>query len=93
MPPANEIVKSAAEIVNGDRARTHGDKRKNHQNIATLWNAYLKIRRDPAAELSPLDVALMMDLLKTARTQLGEHNPDNYTDKVGYSSIAGELAS
>lgn len=93
MAPADGFIKSAAELVQGDRANTHGDKRKNHQNIATAWNAYLAIRRDPASPLNEVDVAHMMALLKLARTQLGAHNPDDYVDLVGYAAIAGELAS
>src|SRR5690606_22815946 len=69
---ASEIATKAAEIMSGDRARTHGDKRKNHENIAALWNAFLAIRREPAAPLSGSDVALMVGLLKIARTQLGD---------------------
>ncbi len=93
MAPADHLIKSAADLVHGDRANTHGDKRKNHQNIAGLWNAYLAIRRDPAAPLNHIDVAHMMVLLKLARTQLGAHNADDHVDMVGYAAIAGELAS
>lgn len=89
---AEEIAKGAAGLVVGTRERTHGDKLRNHENIARLWNAYRAIRRDPSADFTALDVALMMDLLKTARTQLGEHNPDDYVDKCGYSAVAGEIA-
>lgn len=93
MAPSDEFIRSASELVQGDRANTHGDKRKNHQNIASLWNAYLAIRRFPDRTLNEVDVAHMMVLLKLARTQLGAHNPDDYTDMVGYAAIAGELAS
>lgn len=93
MAPADHLIKSAADLVANERANTHGDKRKNHQNIATMWNAYLSIRRDPAAPLNEVDVAQMMVLLKLSRTQLGAHNPDDHVDMVGYAAIAGELAS
>ena len=93
MAPADHVIKSAAELVHGDRANTHGDKRKNHQNIAAAWNFYLSIRRDPAAPLTEVDVAQMMVLLKLSRTQTGAYNPDDYVDMVGYAAIAGELAS
>ena len=36
-------------------------------------------------------VAIMMALLKIARTQAGEDNDDNYIDGCGYIGIAGEL--
>ncbi len=90
---ASEIASNAAKLLSADREKTHGPKRLNHQKIAALWNAYLGIRPDPSAPLSELDVALMMNQLKVARTQLGAHNPDDYVDMVGYAAIAGELAS
>lgn len=93
MAPADHLIKSAADLVANDRANTHGDKRKNHKNIAALWNAYLDIRRDTASPLTEIDVAQMMVLLKLARTQLGAFNQDDYVDLVGYAAIAGELAS
>lgn len=93
MTTASEIAKHAAELVSGDRAATHGDKTLNHANIARLWNAYLGCQmRDWNPMLTPRDVALMMALLKVARTSLGAHNPDDYVDAVGYAAIAGEIA-
>ena len=65
---ASEILKTAADIVAGDRQRTYGDKHRNHANIAKLWDAYLDIRRRPGNPLTPCDVALMMGLAKVART-------------------------
>lgn len=83
---AEDICKKAAELVGGDRAVTHGDKIENHWNIAALWSAYLGV------EISARQVALMLALLKIARTKTGAHNPDDYVDLCGYGSIAGEIA-
>ncbi len=88
---AAQIAVQAAELLSGDRQRTHGDKRVNHENIAALWNAYLS-RRPDKKPLSGTEVATMMVLLKVARTLAGVHNPDDYVDAVGYAAIAGELA-
>ena len=89
---ASEICETAAGLVGGDRQETHGDKERNHANIAGLWNAYLAIRREPATPLTALDVAHMMCLLKLARTQAGAHNDDDYVDGAGYFGVAGEIA-
>lgn len=89
---AADILTRAAELVGGDRARTHGSKERNHSNIAALWQAYIEIRREPAKQLSALDAANMMVLLKIARTQLGTFNPDDYVDMAGYAGCAGEIA-
>ena len=89
---AKEIVSIALDLVGGDRANTHGDKTKNHDNIAEMWNGYLRIRKDPVAPLTAADVAIMMVLLKVARTQLGAFNPDDAVDACGDSAVFGEIA-
>jgi hypothetical protein len=87
MKPA-DLLTQASQLVSDTRAATHGDAHRNHWNIARLWNAFLSIRPEPADPLSPRDVALMMALLKVARTQLGDHNADDYVDAAGYVAIA-----
>lgn len=88
---ASAICRRAAELMEGDRAKTHGPKQRNHSNIAEMWNAYLSIRRDRLAPLSAGDVAKMVALLKVARSELGAFNPDDFTDGAAYMAIAGEL--
>jgi hypothetical protein len=83
---AGELLRLVEKLVEGPRAATHGDKRENHENIAALWSAYLGI------SISPFQVALMMVLLKVARTQAGQPNLDDYVDMAGYAAIAGELS-
>lgn len=90
---ASHLLTEAARLVSEDREAQHGPKLRNHQNIAELWNAYLRIRRDPAAPLSAVDVAHMMVALKLARTQLGGMNIDDYRDMAGYAGCAGEMAA
>lgn len=89
---AIHILGRATELVGGDRANVHGDMLKVHKSIATLWNAYLEIRTDPASPLSPADVAMMMVLLKAARSQNGRMNVDDSVDGAGYFGIYGELS-
>lgn len=90
---AHEIAQEAAELLTGDRQRTHGEKRVNHENIGALWSAYLSRRLDRDAPLTGADVARMMVLLKIARTLAGVHNDDDMVDAVGYAAIAGELGA
>lgn len=89
---AHEIAEQVATIVGVDRAGQHGSKKENFDKIATLWNAYLGIRRHPADPLTALDHAHMMVLLKVARTQSGSTNPDDWMDMAGYAVCAGEVA-
>lgn len=88
---AVHILGRATELVGGDRAKTHGDMHKLHDSIAALWNAYLACRKDASAPVAGADVAMMMALLKMARTQSGGFNIDDYVDLAGYAGIAGEL--
>jgi len=85
MNNASELLQQASKIVSDERAITYGSKKANHENIARLWGAYLRMN------INPEDVALMMILLKIARTQLGTGSIDNYVDMAGYAGIAGEI--
>tara|TARA_B100001063_G_scaffold234546_1_gene252129 strand:- start:2435 stop:2704 length:270 start_codon:yes stop_codon:yes gene_type:complete len=85
MKNANELLNIADELISGDRAREYGDKEVMHNNIARLWSAFLNV------SITGHDVALMMTLLKMARTKAGKVTEDTYIDMAAYSAIAGEL--
>lgn len=89
--PAASMLAEAALIVDGARQQTHGERERSFELIATYWTVYLTGRKDQGP-LRPVDVALMMDLLKTARAQAGEPQRDHFVDKAGYAALAGELA-
>ena len=82
---AVEVLAEATQLISGDRARTHGPMRENHDNIAALWSAYLGV------PISRSQAAIMMTLLKVARTKLGEWNDDDATDGAAYFAIAAEI--
>jgi Domain of unknown function (DUF6378) len=82
---AVEVCHRAAGLVGGDRARQHGEAVASHTKIAALWSAYLNTR------ITAHDVALMMALLKIARTKVGVFNLDDYVDAAGYAAIAAEV--
>ena len=80
-----EFLINATKLAEGDRQQDYGDKTLNHSNIAKLWSAYI------GYNISPHDVAVMMCLLKIARTKLGKVSKDTYIDMAAYSAIAGEI--
>ena len=80
-----EFLKTADNLVKGDRDKDYGDKTENHKNIARLWSAYLDTK------IEAHDVAIMMSLLKIARTKLGAVSKDTYVDMAAYGAIAGEI--
>ena len=74
-----------AMTITTERNKTHGDRTINHGNIAQLWSWYLK------KEVTAYDVAMLMSLLKIARTKTGNPNKDDIVDGAAYLAIAGEL--
>ena len=87
-PPASDapetILEEAQRITSGDRQRDYDHPLPNHARIARLWNAYLEIRPQPGAEISPEDVAFMMIMLKMARDAYAPKR-DNLVDVCGYA--------
>ena len=80
-----ECLSQAITLSANDRQKDYGDKIENHNNIARLWSAYLDVK------VETHDVAIMMVLLKMARTKLGKVSKDTYIDMSAYSAIAGEI--
>ena len=80
-----DFLNEAIKLASGQRQMDYGDKTENHRNIAQLWSAYLEYT------VSPHDVAILMCLLKVARTKLGAVSKDTYMDMSAYSAIAGEI--
>ena len=80
-----DFLEEATKLASGQRQIDYGDKTENHKNIAILWSAYLE------HTITPHDVAILMCLLKVARTKLGAISKDTYMDMAAYSAIAGEI--
>lgn len=86
MTEPREILQTAIRLIDGDRAKSHGPYLENHENIAKLWSAYLGV------EITARHAAMMLVLLKVARTMTGEHNRDDYADAAGYLALAWAIA-
>jgi hypothetical protein len=85
------ILEEALRLTSGDRRRDYDHPAPNHERISTLWNAYLKVRKDPEAEISAYDAAMMMMLLKVAR-DVYTSKRDNFVDAIGYIRCAAIIA-
>ena len=83
-----EILRQAERLLYLDRQEEYGTPYENHRRISLLWSAYLGV------EITPMQVAICMALLKIARIQeKAEYaKDDNFIDLAAYASIAGELA-
>ena len=81
-----DILDRAKAIVTGEREKQYGKPEDNFAIVAGLWSAYTGYK------FSPVDVAMMMVLLKVARIKTGDYLADNYVDICGYVACAGEIA-
>ena len=81
------ILDTAKQAVTIDRQATHGKPEDTFGLISAFWSAHLEV------QISPADVAVMMVLLKCARSRANPGNEDNYIDSAGYAACAGELAA
>ena len=79
------ILREAEQCVCGHREQDYGSPEDNFARIAGLWSAYLH------AEISALDVAMLMALLKIARVKGGQTH-DSFVDLAGYAACGGEIA-
>lgn len=81
-----EILDAAKKIVTGEREKQYGSPEDNFGVIARLWSTYA------GREFTPVDVAMMMTLLKVARIKTGHYKADSYIDACGYLACAAEIA-
>lgn len=86
----SEILKTAENIVNGDREKQYGKAENNFNTIANLWADYLSVKVEPT-DIEPKDVAAMLALLKIARIDTGHAKEDNWVDLAGYAACGGEI--
>ena len=81
-----------AKQATTERPTTYGAPEDNFQRIAWLWTAYIRSRFGIVVEFAPADIALMCDLIKTARLAHDPTHLDSWVDKAGYSACGAEVA-
>ncbi len=81
-----DILRTAEGYITQDRAAQHGNMEDNFSTIAAYWSEHLSY------QVTAVDVAAMMALLKIARLKSSEGNEDNAVDACGYLACGGELA-
>lgn len=87
---ADKILETARSII-AQREAVHGEKNRNMSNICRFWNVFLETRDNVNAPLSSFEVAMMLAMLKIARTQTGQRNADDVLDAIGYLAIGHEV--
>lgn len=86
------VLEEAKRCICQDRQNQYGEPEDSFFTIAQFWSTYLVGEGKLNHILSKEDVALMMVLLKVARTNGHKHHVDNYVDMAGYAALAAELA-
>ena len=81
----NDILDKAKSIINGERQGTYGNAEDSFSVIAQMWTAYL------GRDLTSIDVANMMILMKVARNSSGVYKDDNWIDICGYAALGGDI--
>lgn len=71
-------------VAKTERMQQYGHPQKNFELIAKLWSAWL------GQSITPLDVAVLMELFKTSRLKNGYHK-DTVEDMRGYADCMDML--
>jgi len=88
-----DILRAAIEHTDGERDAQYGPPVGNMEDIAVMWNAYLKVKGLLDGDgVTGGDVAHMMHLMKLCRTLSPTYPSDTYEDGAAYWAIAGECA-
>jgi len=81
-----KILDAARARVCGERNKNYGEPENNFGLIAKLWSDYKGVK------ISPVDVCMMMILLKIARIRAGTDTRDSFIDLAGYAACGGDIA-
>ena len=83
---AKHVLRSAEELIQGDRDEQYGPHLENHKRIAQIWSAITGV------EYSPETVAAMMIGLKLARLGNRMNQRDSWVDIAGYAALGWDMA-
>lgn len=88
-----ELLDKAKEIVMGARQENYGSPESNFKTIATLWSTYVSTTLGKQLTFDPVDVAVMMVLMKVARLANKPDHMDSWIDIAGYAANGAEIIS
>lgn len=79
------LIEKAERIVNQDRNTRYGGPEESFTTIARFWSVFLGV------EVSPLQVAGCMILLKLARLKKTPTHEDSVVDGIGYFACMADF--
>ena len=84
----SEALKKADLLINGSRAKSHGDATEPHTYIAQMWNILLRKKLKEPLDIH--DVYRAMIGIKQIRNSQNPRVEDNMIDIIGYAALAIE---
>ena len=81
----SEALQKAEQLINGSRARTHGDARDTHESIAKMMN--ILWRHKLKSDLTYEDMYKFCIVQKLVRDSQNSKNIDNPIDVIGYAAL------
>jgi Zn-dependent metalloprotease len=84
----SEALQKAEHLINGARAKTHGDAKDTHESFAKVMN--ILWRKKLKADLVGEDMYVLMIALKLIRDTQNPKNMDNPIDVIGYAALWAE---
>lgn len=85
------ILDDARKCTTKDRNKEYGPPEDSFKDIGALWSAYLSGKVAPSVQLTPVDVGLMLTLMKVARLKTNPNHWDSKVDIAGYAACIGEM--
>ena len=83
-----DFLTEAEQCICKDRQDTYGKPENNFAAICNQWNQYL-FNKYGFDSLNPIDVGVLMALMKIARMASGVYTADNFVDSIGYLACEG----
>ncbi|AJD82473.1 hypothetical protein SHEEN_55 [Mycobacterium phage Sheen] len=82
---SESILQEAQRLIHGERIKNYGHPRENFKDIALLFSGYLE------KEITDIDVANLMILMKVARVKGTGYHRDSFTDIAGYAGCVERI--
>ena len=95
----SEILATATELINGDRAQQYGDAKTTHQAIEDIVNILYTIQQEEVTAgrskgFPPATAAYVFQIAtKMVRAARSPRKLDTWIDIAGYAALAGEAVS
>ena len=85
------LISEVGKLIS-ERGKNYGEPLANMTDIADLFNIYLKGKERQGKKIEPVDVPILMVLIKVARLMKTPYHLDSHSDIIGYGGISKGIA-